>query len=552
LAQRLLATLGSVRIDAIAALVVLSSLVGACIRFSYVLTADFPLNDGGLFYAMTHDIQDAGYSLPSITSYNGLDIPFAYPPFGFYVAAAIDDLTALNLLDVFRFLPVVVTCLTVPAFYLLARSLLDSRLVAGIAVLAFALVPRAFVWLLMGGGITRSFGLLFALLALQQAVLLFRTGRPRYAVSAGALSGLTVLSHLETGFFLAFSLAFLFVALGAYRQGIEKTALVAAIAGVMTLPWLVAVLANNGTGPLLAAQGTGGSIFSGHEERIASLTGLLQFISTSEPLFPVIGVLAVLGGLVSVLSRRFLLVGWWALIIVLDLRAYPTFTMVPVAMLAGVGLVEVVLPAAKAAAESHGGTRRPSLTLGLTAAFFAVYISGRLFLASPSQLGELTSLSSLARDERVAMTWVAESTPASSRFLIIPESSWETARTSEWFPVLAERTSVATVQGSEWLARGSFDSQVHAYYTAYECGYGTAECLQEWLLAGYPEFSHVYFAKSPWQCCSTLINSLLSVSDYELVYDGRGATIFARRLLPQDGEPATLKPISQWDTSGLP
>jgi hypothetical protein len=407
----------------------------------------------------------------------------------------------------------------------------------------------------MGGGVARSFGLLFALLALQQAVLLFRTGQARFAFSAGILSGLTVLSHAETGFFLAFSLVVLFVGLGgANLERLKHAALVATIGALITMPWLVAVLANNGLEPLLAAQGTGGSVLSSGHERMASVMGVLHFVSTSEPLFPVIGVLAFLGALVCVLSRRFLLPAWWVSIIFLDLRAFPTFTMVPIAMLAGIGFVEVVLPAVRAAvasAQDGQGLRRPALAPVVVTAFFAVYLVGRLFITDPGQANELVVLKSLSKEERAAMTWVSKSTPVGSRFLIVPDSSWETARTSEWFPVLARRTSVTTVQGTEWLPKGSFSSRVNDYYTAFECGYGTTDCLDTWLLAGGPDFSHVYLAKSPVQCCSTLLASLQSVAAYELIYDGPGATIFARKLPSGSDEPATLRPTPP-DISGLP
>jgi 4-amino-4-deoxy-L-arabinose transferase-like glycosyltransferase len=119
-----------------------------------------------MFYAMARDLQHNGYRLPEFTTYNSANIPFTYPPLGFYASALIDDLTPLSLVQVFRWLPLIATCLTLPAFYLLAKSMLTSRVALVASVLAFALVPRSFMWLLMGGGVTRSLGFLFAILAL--------------------------------------------------------------------------------------------------------------------------------------------------------------------------------------------------------------------------------------------------------------------------------------------------------------------------------------------------------------------------------------------------
>ncbi|MBW3630096.1 MAG: hypothetical protein KY464_12455 [Gemmatimonadetes bacterium] len=78
------------------------------------------------------------------------------------------------------------------------------------------------------------------------------------------------------------------------------------------------------------------------------------------------------------------------------------------------------------------------------------------------------------------MRWIAQTTSASSRFLVITGNGWEpfTAwawgiktgwqddRVSEWFPVLAERVSVATPQAYEWLPDNAFGTQVLAYRSA--------------------------------------------------------------------------------------
>ena len=45
---------------------------------------DFPVNDGGMFLAMTRAIVDAGWALPATVSWNGGDMPILYPPLAFY------------------------------------------------------------------------------------------------------------------------------------------------------------------------------------------------------------------------------------------------------------------------------------------------------------------------------------------------------------------------------------------------------------------------------------------------------------------------------------
>ena len=160
--------------------------VGALIRGWHVWGADFPLNDGGLFYVMVRDIQHAHYHLPAFTSYNGAHIPFGYSPLTFYLAAALND-AGVDLLTLFRVLPFLASTACIAAFYLLARDMLESRAAIAASLLAFAIVPRGFVWLLMGGGLTRSFGYLFALLALHQVWLLYTRRSLRYVPLARGL-----------------------------------------------------------------------------------------------------------------------------------------------------------------------------------------------------------------------------------------------------------------------------------------------------------------------------------------------------------------------------
>src|SRR5688572_16295208 len=79
--------------------------LAAAVRLWHLEGLAAPLNDGGLFQAMARDISDAHFGLPAYTSYNGGDIPFAYPPLALYLAAATEWLTPLSASRVFVVLP---------------------------------------------------------------------------------------------------------------------------------------------------------------------------------------------------------------------------------------------------------------------------------------------------------------------------------------------------------------------------------------------------------------------------------------------------------------
>jgi hypothetical protein len=121
-------------------------------------------------------------------------------------------------------------------------------------------------------------------------------------------------------------------------------------------------------------------------------------------------------------------------------------------------------------------------------------------------------------------------TPPSSRILVISHKPWQIDKTSEWLPVIGERISVATVQGTEWLPKGTFPRRESDFTRAQGCATWLADCLNQWREATRLDFTHVFIPKTnPWQCCRLLLHDLRRRSNYQLVYDGPGAVVFAHR-----------------------
>lgn len=136
------------------------------VRIFVPYTSGFPINDGGLFYKMIEGIQSNNYRLPENIQYNGLTIPFAYHPLGFYFAALVSDLFKITLIEILRWLPALTLIVIIPAIYILSNLILNSRFEAGLASLMYALTPGSITWQIMGGGVTRSLGQFFLLLAI--------------------------------------------------------------------------------------------------------------------------------------------------------------------------------------------------------------------------------------------------------------------------------------------------------------------------------------------------------------------------------------------------
>jgi hypothetical protein len=520
--------------------------LGVIVRLIPVLSFDFPLNDGGLFYQMALELQRAGYAIPDVTEYNGDHIPFAYAPLGFYVAALLGR-TPEGILAAVRWIPLIVTVLGLPAFVLLARRLLPNERAVIAATFAYAVLPRAFVWTIMGGGLTRSFGMLFTVLALRQAHLMYTTRAWRHVLATAVLASLTVLSHIGTAPFLAVSSALLWIAYGRHRHGILASLVVAALTLALTAPWWGVVVAEHGLAPFRAAQASGGSVLSGSAARWVVRLALAKLTLgiTGEPLFPLVLVSGLLGALIEITRRRWVLPVWWLLIVLAELRAPGTYSAIPIAMLAGVAVTEALAPLLRRWRENDAALRPPSFTLAgvnvsrwsaVVLAGMVAYSTFAALLRTPSIPSELSFLASLDGGDRAAMRWVATSTPEPSRVLVITGATWSNDRVAEWFPVLAQRHSVATVQGSEWLPGGEFTRRLEAYEALSNCASRDVACVEQWAASTGKPFTHLYVTRtmgkkgvSGTDCCTAVIASAQSDPRYRRIYDGPGAAIFERR-----------------------
>ncbi len=509
--------------------------LGLFVRLVHVLRADFPLNDGGLFYVMMRDLQRAHFALPAYTSYNGGQIPFAYPPLPFYVGAALSDLLHVSPIQVLRFLPLALNVLTIPAVCLLARAILRSKFMAIVAAFAFALLPGSFDRTIVGGGLTRALGLLFAVLALYALHQMYVTRRRRFVVTSSLLAGLATLCHPEAALFVAYSAPLLLIAYGRARRGLADSALAAAGAVLVSAPWWAASLLRYGPGPLLAAGGTGG-------QSPYFWLPLLTFGFTGEPFAQILAVLGLLGVLSSVAGRKLLLPAWVAVIFLVDPRAGSTFAMVPLAMLVAIGLTDVVLPRfSQLAAWLRDDTRWTEAWArerGVRLVLTAVAAMG-MFGAIGASLPFTSPLHALSPQARDAMQWVRAQTPADARFLIVNASGWNDEPTIEWFPALADRVSMTTAMGREWTGTGAYQRKADQNQALQECADATARCLAEWSARTGIRFTYAYLPKGPimgvvsrTDCCGALRESLRSSPDYSVVYDGPGATIFRRRADP--------------------
>ena len=219
---------------------------------------DFPLNDGGLFATMIQDLVNNRLLLPASTTYNGLDIPFAYPPLAFYVAALANQAFGFEILDILRGLPVVLSLATVVAVYWLGRgSWGPGREVSGRSWLRP--LARKLPGTVTGGGITRASGSSWPSLrwGSDGASSGARSIDGGLAVMLGLAGGLCALAHPQAALFLATSLVVFLPWAANWRHAVTGVAVSGVIGLAVLATWLIPVVAVHGVDPLISAMQSG-------------------------------------------------------------------------------------------------------------------------------------------------------------------------------------------------------------------------------------------------------------------------------------------------------
>ena len=509
-----------------------TTLIAAAIRFQPLGASPFPLNDGGLFAHMAGELANNGFLLPAATTYNGESIPFAYPPLGIYLTAFTSLALGSSSTTVLQWLPALLSTLSVLALYGMAAELLRSRWRGLVAAAAFAFIPRSYVWLIVGGGITRSLGMLLALLALQQGTRMLRTHRWPNVLATGLLGGLTALSHPQAAVFLAVSLTTLW-AFGFGRHRALPAGGQLVVSGLVGLavasPWLVTVVVTHGLAPILSAGQSAWDVSSGLSQFLA-----VSFGDTS--VFDLVTALGVMGIVVRIARRQWMIPVWLLLTMVIDPRAGATYASVPIALsvVPIVGeLLQRMVPAQGSGATLDTETL-PQLTRSHRAAALVVVLVLFIGLRTASRISADPDgpLSGLLAEHLSAMQWVRSETNDSAVFAVVGGRNWEIDYFSEWFPVLARRPSVATVQGSEWT--DSFVERLAMFRQLQQCASETARCIDKWIAGWGLDPVYVFVPKgrlsgpsSPIDCCPALRETLAASDRYVLVYDGPGASIFA-------------------------
>jgi hypothetical protein len=509
-----------------ALILILSILLGVFMRFNLTLLAGFAINDGGMFAVMIDDLRANGYIIPAYTSYNHFNIPFAYPPLGFYFGAFAVDIFKINAVEALRWVPAFFASLSIPAFYFLTLQLFKDKYYASIATMFFALMPRAFSWFVMGGGLTRSPGQFFMLITLFVVLRLYEENRRADIFWAGLFGGLAVMSHPEAAVHTVVSAVLFWIMLSRKRNTLIQSILVGVVVVIVTIPWWGTVLNYHGTAPLLNAAATG--------KKLIAVFNLVFFAFTEEPYATVIAILGLIGVASCLIRRDFLLPLWMAIPFFVEGRSAAGPAAIPLAMLAAVGLVDVIFPALQASVKKDAEQSNQISSVERNVLFYLL-----LYLVfSAYQFGFQLSAATVYPPDEEAMYWARDNTPEGSRFLVMTGTdSVSCDSVTEWFPALTGRQSLFTVQGTEWTKGESFGAFIKDENDLQGCYSEGPSCVDD--LIDSSEYDYVYLSKtlrvencrpiSSTRIFPHFMENVRSENRYEIVYETDGVMIYKER-----------------------
>jgi hypothetical protein len=426
----------------------ISLLFGSAVRILPGVLAGFPINDGGMFAVAMRDLLANKFLPPAATTYNQLQIPFAYPPLGFYAGALLQS-AGLSETQVLLWLPALLSIAILPAHYLFARQLLGNRPLAAAAAAFFALTPGSYIWLIMGGGLTRSFGALFFMGAVGFIFRAFKYGNKSDIAAATLFSALVILSHPQYTLLTVTSGFVLWLFHGMSKQGSASAALIAVSAALASAPWWSGVAAAHGWGIFLSAGQAG--------DMRASFTDLAKSIISIQTTVPLLTLFRIMGLGWLIYKKRFDLITMTALPFFIDQRSAPIVAGLIYPMFAAYGFLDA-LPAlirrlkqpTQAAQPIGTFTYNHPLSISLLGILFYLALECAVYTNVIRQVVLPTPAQTMS-------AWVRENTPADSRFLILTSRTDPmTDPLQEWFPALAERHSATTLQGLEWTLGKNF------------------------------------------------------------------------------------------------
>lgn len=425
-------------------LVICVILLGAIIRLLPLAIegVSLPFRSGGLFVEFSQQISAHNYRLPShIPFYSDGGIPFAYPPFPFYVEAVLLDIFPLSEFVVANLLPPIIAIISLPFFYFLTREYELKFPAQFAALVAYATIPAAFLEQIESAGLAEAFGTLALILL---AIFLLRAHKAdtiRNHMLAGLFWAICVVQSPGSAY--ASTLMFFIFAFGRLVHGTERRSIIRVsvlltttgiIALVLSSPYWLTVIANHGIHVFTDSFGAQhGNLW----KRLVGTLGSLTKFNISRGNFHFLWDVMIFSGVVWAFARHHYGLLAWFIVLFSIPREGVWMVSIPACILAGIGITEVFGPLV---VRKYVGRLGQIVILGA----FSLYVSFNSTLYINSFVSKYTRHS--WSESIVAMQWVRDNVPVKDKLVVLSGGD-----VREWVPHVSRRTVLNVTQGMEWI-----------------------------------------------------------------------------------------------------
>jgi len=474
----------------------------------YLATNAYPAYGAGLYVQIAESIVANDYRPPAtIPGYTADGVPFAYPPLQLYLLALLLDFGA-DPVAVARFLPSLGLLASLVPAYLLARDYTGSRAGGAAASVAVALNPQLLQWHISAGGVVRSFGFCYGLVAIYAGYHLFRDGGRRPALLGLLAFGATVLTHPTYALFVVVTYLLLWATHARSVVGLRRGAVVGVGGLLVASPWLLWAASTHGPDIFLAASSTHGGVGGGAFKLLEEFS-----LFTLPPL---------VGAAYLLLARRDWFIAAWAAAAEL-LFAQPRFAFTVGSVVLAAVAVDVAGRLGSLDGQFRGRDRR---AVAAAACLLLASVAGGVYLAHEMSLESDPSTPEFLDDEAVdAMAWAAAETPPDATFVVLGDAA-------EWFPALTDRTILVGPWGVEWQGHDAYERQLDAFIDVSECK--SVSCVESTASVGAnPDY--VYIPKGKYTVrgrtrvsFGTLERSFQRSPDWERAFENEGVVVYRR------------------------
>ncbi|MBS4016241.1 MAG: hypothetical protein KGZ86_07420 [Candidatus Latescibacteria bacterium] len=480
-------------------LVVLLGLLSLLPLFLNPVRYNFPVGYAGMFASFGQQLADENFRLPVYALGN---VPYVYPPLGFYLMAVFLKVGISDWLYL-RFMPAFFSLVALFVFFLIYDRFYKSKVFAGVLLLLLAASPYLIESNVWAAGIVR--GLAFAFFALTFWGFLKINPDSDWKLPAlvGFLGGLTILSHPGYAFFLALWMGiWLLFNLKIWRQ----IPVLFLFLFVTVTPWLVAVLANHPFGVFINAFGSHGTLgLLSVLENPAHLVGLATLGTSKLFQVPLAGWLALAGFVYHIYQRRFELPVLFASTILFSLESRRFV------LILGIFMAVAMLQDFHKFLSTRNSWRWVS-SLVVTLSVTAIFASGL------QQIERMKP--SLTYSYLEAAEVLNQNSQPGEQYLIFADY-----QEAEWFPYFSKRTPIFAHWAHEW--QGDIGHQADLLYENFACGRsGDLDCVDDVIRRSGKEPQYLVIMKIKYR---ELIDNLSEGGEWKRLYNNREYQIWQKR-----------------------